>query len=69
MVGRLTLDQVVKVRVLVPQLRESPGNWAFFLFSLCPFGLVTTDNEALGVFAYAKRDWRGDIILQDSANL
>ena len=27
----MTLDQVVKVRVLVPQLRESPGNWAFFI--------------------------------------
>ena len=22
------------------------------------FALVTTDNEALGVFVYAKRDWR-----------
>jgi hypothetical protein len=34
------------------------------------FALVTTDNEALGVFAYGKRDWKpGDIIPQGSASL
>jgi hypothetical protein len=29
MVGRLTLDQVVKVRVLAPQPQKSPGNRGF----------------------------------------
>jgi hypothetical protein len=29
MVGRLTLDQVVKVRILVPQPREPAGNGGF----------------------------------------
>jgi hypothetical protein len=32
MVGRLTLDQVVKVRVLAPQPHESPAS-AGFLFA------------------------------------
>jgi hypothetical protein len=34
------------------------------------FALITTDGEALGVFAYAKRDWKpGDIIPQGRASL
>ena len=34
------------------------------------FALVTTGSEALGVFAYAKGDWKpGDIIPQGSASL
>jgi hypothetical protein len=32
MVGRLTLDQVVKVRVLAPQLRETPAGRGVSLF-------------------------------------
>jgi len=34
------------------------------------YALVTTDNEALGVFVYAKGDWKpGDIIPQGHASL
>ena len=34
------------------------------------FALITTDNESLGVFAFAKWDWKpGDIIPQGRASL